>query len=374
VVGEAPEAPEFPGSQPLIPGEVMEALQQRDLVLVIGPGVSAQSGLPTSSALWLGVLERHAGRMAPSRAEGLRALIVRGDIDSAIELMVSLLERDAVVEALRVELMAAGPSRLHGLLAGLPVPVVLDTTWDELMPEALAHSKPRVFGPGRHEGISEALRGGEVAVIKPFGSLRQAETVVLTRGDYRRLLAQAPELERSIAALFSTRTLLFLGFSLRGLEQFLATLPPQLESTGRSHFAVVPAGPELDLWQAGLGRRYGVNLVGFHPSADYRELVQTATLLAGSVQSAPGSSAERTAMLSASRLTYLKLDSIGIFRELRFEFSPGWTRWRWQAMTRARGRPPGGCCAPVSPAGRWSWAAATPRSSRSWSPTERPSA
>jgi len=308
----------------------MSALEQRDLVIVIGMGVSAQAGLPTSRSLWLNVLDRHGARIPPAQLDALRSHIASDGAEAVVEPIVSLFGRDDVLLALKAELLESGakPSRMHELLAGLPVPAIIDTNWDDLMPRALSRRSAHEFGPTRQEGLAETLRSGQLALVKPLGDLREAGSVALTQREYRVVLARAPEFERSIAALFSTRTFLFFGFSLSGLEQFLTSLPAQLDSSERKHFAVVPVGAGMsDLWQAGLGRRFGVNLIEFRPSEDYRELVVAAEALAARASSftTRARKADAPMSLSASRLTYLQLSSIGIFRTLRVEFNPGWT-------------------------------------------------
>ncbi len=322
-------APGEETSPPELPHEVLAALERREMVLVLGPGTSAQSGLPTSRSLWLDVLDRCSDGIPEAQRQALRAKIASEGADSAIEPILYLVGRDKVLAALRAELIGSGarPARLHELLARLPVPAVVDTNWDDLMARALDGREVQTFGPARPDGISQALRAGKLALLKPMGDLQLPEGVVLTEREYRLMLARAPELERSIAALFSTRTLLFLGFSLHGLEQFLIRLPAQLESEDRRHFAVVPAGAGQDLWAAGLGQRFGVTLLPYRPSPDYHELVTAVDTLAGHGPTASGKTGTGGAGLALrnSRLTSLKLESIGLFRSLELELTPGWT-------------------------------------------------
>jgi hypothetical protein len=210
-------------SPPELPDELLAAVRQRDLVPVLGPGASAQAGLPTRHSLWLNILDQFTSQVPEKQLEDLRSVIAREGVNAAIEPTLSLLGRDRILVALGHELAGSGarPSRFHQLIAQLPVPAILDTNWDDLISRALAGRGAVIFGSKRHDGISEALRAGQLVVVKPLGDIRQPESVLLTELEYRRELSQAPELERSIGALFSTRTLLFLGFSLRGLERFL---------------------------------------------------------------------------------------------------------------------------------------------------------
>lgn len=322
--------PESVGAPPKLPPGVLAAMEARELVLVLGPAASAQSGLPTKRSLWLNVLDRLAERIPDAQLSELRSATGQ-EAESAIDAIIALVGRDSVVSALRDELTGdlVRPSKFHELLARLPVAVVLDLNWDDLAPRAFSGRASKTFAPSRQDGLAEALRSGQLALIKPFGDVRQPESVLLTGHEYRSALARAPELERSIAALFSTRTFLFFGFDLRELEQFVRSLPAQIESSGRSHFAIVPSGPGMELWLTGLGRRYGLNLIEFKPSADWRELVTAAAELANAASAGDtrrgGSSSKARIAPSVSQLAQVRLRSIGLFRDLQLDFEPGWT-------------------------------------------------
>jgi energy-coupling factor transporter ATP-binding protein EcfA2 len=320
---------ESPGRPAELPEELFTALDQQDLVLVLGAGASAQAGLATSRALWLNVLDRYSGRGQEGQSKDARQLVATGSSESAAEIVISILGREGVVRDLVAELLdGKQPATLHHKLAQLPLRAMIDMTWDDLAPQALGKRSDRLFTPLRHDGIAQSLREGQLTILKPLGTLREPETVALSQREYRLALSKAPEFERSLAALFSTRTLLFVGFSLEGLEQFLSSLPPQLDVAERRHFALMPdGGSAVELWQAGLGRRFGMQLLLFRPSNDFREVgAAVDALVARAARSVaqPGGAAAQTAP-SSLQLKYLQLSSIGVFRSLRMDFEPGWT-------------------------------------------------
>lgn len=327
-----------PGQPAELPAGLLEALRRGELVLVIGAGVSAQAGLPTSRTLWLELLDQAASSgttIDPDLFERVKGLVATGSSESAAETVVSLLGRDKVLEGLHATLIESRePAALHELLARLPWRAVIDLTWDDLMPKALAsrtglaQDAPKQFTPLSHEGIAQTLREGRLALLKPLGRLGGPDGVALTHREYRLALSRAPEFERSMAAMFATRTLLFMGFSLEGLEQFLGGLPPSLDAGDRRHFALMPANAGMvDIWESGLGRRFGVQLLSFHPSPDWRELGQAALTLLTEVSATQSAGAKHPQAVApgTERLQYLHLKSIGLFRDLRVNFEPGWT-------------------------------------------------
>lgn len=321
------KAPEIVGPEHVtLPDDVIAALKSGELVIVTGASASVVAGLPSSRALWLGVLDEVADAIPAGSREQLQSMIA-GDLETVVEPLLSYVGRERLVKTLTKLLSTpSAPSRLHHLFAQLPVQVFIDLNWDNLMHEALP--KASLLVPKRSEAASQSLRAGQLSLIKPFGELREHETVALTYREMRRILSQSPDLERSLATLFAQRTLLFVGVSLKGLEAILSNLAPELEGGGQRHFALVPADAGNDIWEAGLGRRYGVRLVPYRPTPDHSELVSAIETLGASVvetaSESPTARAERQASMAA-RLTHVDLTAIGVFRSLHIDFTPGWT-------------------------------------------------
>jgi energy-coupling factor transporter ATP-binding protein EcfA2 len=131
-------------------------------------------------------------------------------------------------------------------------------------------------------------------------------------------------LQRSIAALFSSQTLLFVGMSLKGINEFLSSLPAEVEGGSHTHYALVPMDANAELWQAGLGRKYGIEIIEFLPSEDFREVPDAIAALNASVRTGTPEQIKELSQASA-KLSYVQLKSIGIFKELSVDLAPGWT-------------------------------------------------
>lgn len=313
-------------SPPSLPQPLFDQASAGSLSLVIGPGVSAQSGLPTSVGLWPAVLQECALELPKEQLGSLRKLLGDEGPDAMLEALVSLLGRKRVIKSLQSLLLnpKIGPSRLHQELAQLPIRACIDMTWDALSIEAFNIDPKDVYGPTRRVGFSTGYRSGARQLIKPFGSVADPSTVVLTDHEYRRQISELPELQRSIAALFSSQTLLFVGMSLKGIGQFLSSLPPELEGGSYTHYALIPRDGNSELWQAGLGRKFGVKIIEFSPSEDYHEVPDAVATLNASVrQGTPEEIADLTQ--ASAKLRYVQLSAIGIFRELKLELADGWT-------------------------------------------------
>jgi len=311
-----------------IPDAILDAIVAGELTIVLGGGASAQAGLPVGNALWLPVLERLKDRVPHERVEQLRQLLNEGSPEEFVDPLVSLVGRGPVLEAVQQELAlpeaALGSFHQHLRdLQTLGVECFVDVTWDGALAATLKPAEPRVFTPRRHEGVTEALRGTQVSILKPIGVIDDFESVALTAREARRALSHAPELERCLASLFSTQTLLFLGMSTRAIEQFVSSLPAGLDSTGRQHFALVAFDWKDALWAEGFGKRIGLTLLPFAAERDQAISAITGRLVeqARREQARKGKSAQAPGI---GRLRTIQLRNIGNFTSLEIELNDGW--------------------------------------------------
>jgi len=314
-------------SVPVLPASTADAASQDRLVLVLGPGASAQAGVPTSTELWLEVLSMLE---PPASADGdtgnsrLRNAILTRGPSAVIEAIVATFGRDAVLAALG-KAMHASRIRLgafHERLAKLPCTIVIDMTLDSVARQAFPAS--RVFTPATSDGLTSWIRERQRCILKPMGMIDRPDDVSLTSGDLRQMLSRAPEFDKALAGLFSSHSFLFIGLGLPGLDDYLQTLPPSLGSASREHVAVIPHKPAADLWQAGTGRRYGIQVASFTPSADYGEIVKMLDDLLEGVRRSQASAA-RTSQVAQQHLRRAVLENIGVFEKLELEFGESWT-------------------------------------------------
>jgi len=130
-----------------------------------------------------------------------------------------------VVEAISI---GCTPRPVHTALAQLlPVKVMLTSNYDTLLEDELKHYKrllnlhyydPTNPRTGHFEG-SIFFKDRDVIVHKMHGSIEHPDSIVITRSDYIRYLANLTDLDRGMPAFFRTTfiphcTLLFIGYSL----------------------------------------------------------------------------------------------------------------------------------------------------------------
>ncbi len=312
---------------PVTPPEALKsALARGELVVVLGPMPSLWAGLPTGTALWLNILVRLRAGIPPDTFIMLRDLLAQSSPEEIVDPLLSMVPREQLLEALAAELQTGGAAAplLYAQLADLDFHTYVDMTWDGLLERALASRRPLVFA-GRQTGLAAALRGQQLCLIRPVGSIAARGEMALTQQEFRRTLAQSPELERCLASLFSTQTLLFVGMNLSALDHFLGSLPPELQSTGREHFALALPERNMQLRAPVFASRFGISMLENAWDADsVSHFLQQLADSAGSGE--PAERRSRLPQLSAvGPIRTLQLRNIGNFDSLELDFDPKWS-------------------------------------------------
>lgn len=206
------------------PSEVVKAAQRRDLVLVVGAGVSHNSERNGKRPLdWTNLLRELVQVVRASGEQSCRLdeLINAGALLEAAELLHAI----AKVNARSQDMLSAikekvdGPVRgefesneWHEALMELEARVIVTTNYDRLIERA---SKA---GYGLHAYTSTTLgqeiRRADPVLIKIHGGVDNLEELVLTQTDYSRLHVRGRHALSVVQALFLTRVVLFVGYSL----------------------------------------------------------------------------------------------------------------------------------------------------------------
>ena len=346
---------------PAIPGELIEAVASGDGVLVLGPGVSAFSGVPTGRALILHLIE-HFARSLPeplasipgsaSAAAELDIVVQQlGSLSKVMDAVAAAVPRAALVTVLGAAFGGAAPG--NALLTALircPWQAVISLTWDNLAEVAFAGEQMQGLPPMRVATVNDTLelpsaaRSGERLLYKPYGVLERAPTLALTSEEMRRLVQRAPAFQRALAGLFQSGTFFFVGSGLDGIEQFLQAITPEFDAGGTRHFALVPHDPTNALRLASLAR-FGVRLLEFDLAASPASILTMVRRLRDSVRTAAPSQTlnERTAsfFLSRERIHRVRLEQIGPFDlldlDLNSDIADSFSAAPWSVIFGANG-------------------------------------
>jgi hypothetical protein len=177
------------------------------------------SGLSRGLLSWTKLLEQLISQVgsADERDELARALAQEKYLEVAGDL-VRLLQRARVSTAIEWAYKRPKVPRpsVYDRLVELPVTHFATTNYDPWLKDALAArlgQAPRAYTPEDPGAFDDLSAGSPPLVLLLHGDADRSGTCVLSEEDYRRL-SHFPAYRKALAALVSTRSLLFIGHSL----------------------------------------------------------------------------------------------------------------------------------------------------------------
>ena len=280
-------------------GHLREVLRQPDAVLFVGAGVSCWSGLPT----WPELIAELADHLA---AVGRSPTLVRRELERNDLLQAASFGFDVLTPQERSSFVreacrhgVAAPSALHARLADVGPRCFITTNYDTLLEQALRRSRPDT--PLRVVNNTQLVETASIIqsrsrdfVFKPHGDVDAADSVILTREQYRALHGEKRHVLEALKTLLVSRPVVFVGFGLRDPDFLLIkdTLATIYQGAAQDHHAIVPdAEPdELAYWR----NHYGIHLVSYatqagteDPAVRHGALLTLLSALAGDVTEAP---------------------------------------------------------------------------------------
>ena len=320
---------------PLPPDGLVDAFfssQPRPFVYV-GAGLSAPMGLPTWEDFALKLLSWARVReiFDTSLLSSLYRSLDAGDAD---------LVADSVVEAARVSdflpyLIAylrevftdrevlPGPN--HRRVRDLSPGAILTTNFDDLL--ELTFAGESFYTHADTEPLLDAVAARLFFVLKLYGTLNRPETVLVAPKQYEDEIVGNLAFSQFMENVFVSRTLLFLGASLEGIEAYLRGIKFR-GTLSRQHYALVAV--RGNVWQAkaaAIRRRYQIEVLPYTLSNDHIELDHFLDALAEkirvkSIAAAPV--AAPTQVVKSSSIARIRLENIGPFKDLEIQLDSRW--------------------------------------------------
>jgi hypothetical protein len=321
------------------PDDLVQACLRGEALLYVGAGVSARVGFPTWRLFVQGLVDWAVERGAFPRdyAESLRAAVDQGDADPVADEVVSAVaDRDpqALHEHLRQVFLR--PTDLPDVLTvarRIPFAAVLTSNFDNLLERAYAPRDVPVFTPRRSEPLLDAVSKRQFFILKLYGTLEEVDSVFVAPAQYTEVVRGNLPFARCMETLLFSRTLLFLGASLEGIEGFFRGLPSS-RGGQRQHYALVAVAGRG--WEAKAGllrRRYGIQILPYEPTAGHPQVLELLSRLRQAT--APDADATRGLALSVSGpsepageaaipIRRLLLENVGPFESLDLALHPRW--------------------------------------------------
>src|SRR5262249_17543991 len=158
----------------------------------------------------------------------------------------------------------------HSQIRDMDFAAVLTTNFDNLLEGTFPNSP--VYTPQDTEPLLNALSGRQFFILKLYGALARPETVLVAPRQYEDAIVGNQAFSQFMEGLFVSRTLLFVGASLNGIEAYLRGIKFR-GTLSRRHYALVTAHDRA--WRAraeALRRRYQSQVPPYGDSPDHGEV------------------------------------------------------------------------------------------------------
>jgi len=191
--------------------ELARLIRARKVILFAGAGLSMSVGLPSWNEL-VAHMRRELGLEPEGRASYQTLAeyyrLTRGSIGP----LRSWMDRTWSVSEERVK-----KSRLHELFIGLDFPLIYTTNYDNNLEIAFRlHGKPFVKVANARDVANAS--DGATQIVKFHGDFEDDASLVITESDYFARMSFDSPLDVKFRADAMSRTLLFIGYSLRDLN------------------------------------------------------------------------------------------------------------------------------------------------------------
>jgi ABC-type multidrug transport system ATPase subunit len=212
----------------------------------------------------------------------------------------------------------------------------ITSSWDPLVSQVGRRVHVGGGGP-RDASVLYAKRTGSIPktfddaafyLVRLHGDLDHPDTFSFTAEEAYAALQENRTLHRYVTSLILSRTVLFLGTGLGGIEDFfrgagimnIAHSPTT--AAGHVHYALVPFSRDWSIQVERFRAKYGIQLLGYTPSEGHPQVGQFIERLAQLVRDARAGAPER--VLAADILSEVRLRNIGAFRDVTVSFNSGW--------------------------------------------------
>jgi tetratricopeptide (TPR) repeat protein len=314
-----------PQRLPPVEDSLVEALVSGTCVLFAGSGVSAQAGFPVWQQTLSAVIGRFESRSSERSWDQVRQKLTEGRIDVVADLISSRVQRSDLLSFFAETYGRPVPDLppLCTLLADLPFARVLTANWDRVIDATFARRSGEILAPSGSDRFAAAFRENAFLILKLYGQLENPPGVSFSAEEYRRAIEDNPEFFKFVSTTYSSNTLLFLGVSLPGIEDFVSALRLRGDPT-RTHYALVPWQPDIEVEMERFQGRYGIRLLPFHPTAGFTELFEWTRNLTQRFREQAAISPPPKAAIRQQAITRLQLENIGSFPAFDQVLDPGW--------------------------------------------------
>jgi NAD-dependent SIR2 family protein deacetylase len=282
-----------------VPERLIEAAQHRNLVPLLGAGISRQakkSAFPNWRGLLDFLISRALTKKYVKKKEGdeMSRLLDKGQYLMVAEQLRYNLPTDEYTTLLKEAFNPAGaaPTEIHEAIFRLYAPLILTTNYDQLIEDAYAKAYGKTANVYTYRGASEVQQSLQIRqltdrpiIFKLHGSIDEPSSIILTEQDYRKLIYQETGYRTVLSAIFVTHVVLMVGFSFsdRELTLMLETLRVSLKNQSSPDYIFLPEADAGEVESRRFREDFGVEVIPFKPTKGYPEVLQLIEFLISKV-------------------------------------------------------------------------------------------
>ncbi|NIM11911.1 MAG: NACHT domain-containing protein [Candidatus Aminicenantes bacterium] len=262
-----------------IPKDLIEQIAKGRAVAFIGAGLSQGAGLPGWPQLLKQMMDwGEQNRIAMDDRKELEEYIESGELLMAAEELRERLGKSAFHQFMMEVFLESKPepTAAHQLLPKIPFSAVLTTNYDKLLEAVYVDPSIPSFTHLDHAELSKALWSGEFYLLKLHGTIDRIESVVLGTTDYREVMHNNRAYRQCLSTLFSSKTVLFIGFGLtdRDLNLLLDELRSIFHDYTGTHYALMNTADVKPIKQKRFEKDYNIKILPYTPSAPHHPEVE----------------------------------------------------------------------------------------------------
>jgi NAD-dependent SIR2 family protein deacetylase len=254
------------------PKNLIEEIAYRRVILVLGSGISAtaKNDSKESPKTWENFIEEAKSLMRDDTStDFVNKMLEQKNYLITLQAIYSSCDPGEYADFLKREFLRSNfnPSEEHLAIKELDVKILITTNFDKIYDKICSGDEYVICDYKNTKKIISSIKSPENVIIKAHGSIDNVNDIIFTSEQYYNAKRGYPEFYKLLESLFSTYTVVFLGYSLSDpdINLILENIATSSSPTN-PHYVVVKEGiPKQikDHWQKTyniVALEYGVDL------------------------------------------------------------------------------------------------------------------
>jgi hypothetical protein len=193
-----------------VPTNLINAVNNGECSIFVGAGLSIGAGLPS----WNGLAKLIANQIGFEWPNDDN--VTSDTLLSIAQYYENAYGRNSLIRYLQVQLddTTKHPTDVHSVLTSIPVYEIFTTNYDSILEKAYSQKRIRASTIISDDDIAY-WQEKSVKIIKLCGDILRPSSLVVTKEDFNLYSATRPRLLERLRTTLETKTVLFLGYSLR---------------------------------------------------------------------------------------------------------------------------------------------------------------